>query len=162
MDIVFTDNGSGWHDVRLVEYRDDCQMHTLKFIGKVRLNKSEVENIIIDNHMGDLGVSFEDFDEYNYKGHTFNKIKNIVCNHINNTDVIIEEIDWSHSDNYIQFYLSNCYYTIVEILDTLEDELREKYPSIFKNFNVNIDIKQGSNNNEIEYKIIIKDLGWVY
>ena len=64
MDIVFTDNGSGWYDVRLVEYRDDFQMHTLKFIGKIRLNKSEVENINIENHLQHIEVAFEDFDEY--------------------------------------------------------------------------------------------------
>ena len=163
MDIVFTDNGSGWHDVRLVEYRDDCQMHTLKFIGKVRLNKSEVENIKIDNHMGNLGVSFEDFDEYNYKGNVFNKIKNIVINHINNfMEVTIDKIDWSHCDNYIYFDLSNCFYGTSEVLDTLEEELKEEYPFIFKNFDVDIDIKQGSRDDKIDYKITIKNLGWIF
>ena len=163
MDIIFTDNGSGWYDVRLVEYRDDCQMHTLKFIGKVRLNKSEVENIKIDNHMGNLGVSFEDFDEYNYKGNVFNKIKNIVINHINNfMEVTIDKIDWSHSDNYIYFDLSNCFYGTSEVLDTLEEELKEEYPFIFKNFDVHIDIKQGSRDDKIDYKITIKNLGWIF
>lgn len=161
MDIVFTDNGSGWYDVRLVEYRNDCKMHTLKFIGKVRLNKSEVENIKIDNHIDAIGVSFKDFDEYNYKGNVFNKIKTIVNNYISDTDLVIEKVDWSHSDNYISFCLSNCNYNTQEILDNLADELEKEYSFLFKNFDVNIDITQGSSIKEIEYKIIIKNLGWV-
>ena len=162
MDIVFTDNGSGWYDVRLVEYRDDFQMHTLKFIGKIRLNKSEVENIKIENHLQHIEVAFEDFDEYNYKGHIFNKIKIIVNNYINNTDLVIDEIDWSHSGNYIRFYLSNCGYNTDKIITNLTDELKKEYSFLFKNFDVNIDITQGYSNDKIIYDITIKNLGWVF
>ena len=164
MDIVFTDNGSGWYDIRLVEYRDDCQMHSLKFIGKVRLNKNEVQNMKIDNHIGDLGVSFEDFDEYNYKGHIFNKLKIIINNYIlnenekNNTNLVIDKIDWSHSDNYIQFYFSNCGYNTDKIITNIANELKKEYPFIFNNFDVNINISQNNSIYKIIYNITIKKL----
>ena len=37
-------------------------------------------------------------------------------------EVTIDNIDWSHSDNYIYFDLSNCYYGTSEVLDTLEED----------------------------------------